>query len=198
MTSEHFADIAGLVLAGGEGRRLGGLDKGLVVWQGRPLVSQVADVLAALVDPVIVSANRSLSDYRTIAGRVVEDEPRYRMQGPLAGLLAGLTLARAEGKKAVLVCPCDTPDVEPAMLACLCRTWQAQPARAVVALSGDRVHPLHGVFPVTMVAQLALWLDRGERRVQGFAREVDAYPLDCDRWPQSFVNRNRPEDFAQG
>lgn len=198
MASERFTDIAGLVLAGGEGRRLGGLDKGLVVWQQRPLVSHMIDALAPLVAPVIISANRSLSRYQTLVERVVEDDARYRLQGPLAGLLAGLLAARSEGKKAVLVCPCDTPDAESAMLAHLCHIWKSEPDRAVVAASEGRTHPLHGVFPVTMAPQLTRWLDSGERRVQGFVMDVGAHQVDCDRWRQSFINRNRPQDLDQG
>lgn len=196
MSDPQFPEIAGLVLSGGEGRRLGGVDKGLVDWLGRPMASWVYQAMAGLVAPVMISANRSPEDYRKIGSWLLADDDRYRHQGPLAGLLAGLRSAQEHGRRALLICPCDTPEVDPAMLARLCYTWEADPSRPVVASCQGQLHPLHGVYPVSVVEALVTWLNNGERRVQGFARHVRALDLDCNEWRGSFTNRNRPEDFG--
>lgn len=196
MPDPQFPDIAGLVLAGGEGRRLGGIDKGLVDWQGRAMAAWIYRAMEGVVAPVMISANRSLSEYRQIGSWLVGDDDRYRHQGPLAGLLAGLRAARDHGRRGLLVCPCDTPEVDSAMLARLCHAWEADRSWAVVAGSGGQLHPLHGVYPVSAFEALVTWLGNGERRVQGFARHIGAQELDCSEWRSSLINRNRPEDFG--
>ncbi len=188
-------DIAGLVLAGGEGRRMGGVDKGLVPWRGRPLAGWVVAAMAQVVTPVIVSANRSLDHYQALSTDLVEDDDRYRWQGPLAGLLSGLRRARELGCVAVVVAPCDTPELEPGLVARLCQSWREYPLRPVYSLDRGRAHPLHGVFPVLLEEPLNRWLSRGERRVYGFVHEVGGRGIDCGGWPRSFRNRNRPEDL---
>lgn len=97
-----------LLLAGGAGTRMNGQDKGLMHWCERPMAHWVADALRAISSPLLISANRSLEEYRLL-GHVLEDAVEFKGQGPLAGLLAGLTEAQKRGFDAVLVCPCDTP-----------------------------------------------------------------------------------------
>jgi molybdopterin-guanine dinucleotide biosynthesis protein A len=188
--------LAGLVLAGGEGRRLGGRDKGMVFWRSRPMAEWVFDTLSAIVQPVLVSANRSLTDYQKFApGRVYEDTPNLYGQGPLAGLLTGLKEARKLGADAVLVSPCDTPEITPDIYAHLLQTWKKNPARPVIAECEGRVHPLHGVYPVTCASQLEGQLMGGNRRVMVFAEMVGAVRVACEDSPRAFRNRNCPEDF---
>ena len=106
--------IIGLLLAGGKGTRMGGQDKGLVPWQGKAMAEWVLQALRTITPAVFVSANRSLPDYERLApGRILEDPPELRDQGPLAGLLTGLKAAETQGAEAVLVCPCDTPGITP-------------------------------------------------------------------------------------
>lgn len=195
MSEAQFPEIAGLILAGGEGRRLGGVDKGLVEWQGRPMAAWVGAAMDTLVSPVMISANRSQASYRLISSHVFEDEENYRQQGPLSGLLAGLQAAREQGRQAVLVCPCDTPEVSSKMLEHLCQTWRTDRSRAVITESEGRLHPLHGVYPVESLEALAEWMAGEERRVQPFTRLIGACRLDCSEWQSSLTNRNYPEDF---
>ena len=169
--------MAGLILAGGEGRRMGGVDKGLVDWHGRPLVAYVLDALTAAVSPVWISANRSLDRYRHYSSRVVSDPDGFRWQGPMAGLLAGLRAAGEGGATAVMVCPCDTPRVTPELFRELHQTYQAEPGRAVIVRSGDRLHPLHGVYPVSLISELEKRLAGGDRKVMAFVEAIGARSL---------------------
>lgn len=190
--------IAGLVLAGGEGRRMGGADKGLLSWRGRPMAAWVVDALDQVVSPVMISANRSLTDYRrllTSAGCVRPDDDAVCGQGPLAGLLSGLRQAQTLGADAVLVCPCDTPQVTPAVLARLLTAWQAAPGAPVIAECDGRVHPLHGVYPVSLVPLLESRLQQGDRKVRVFTEAAGATTVDCSNAREAFINCNDPGDM---
>ncbi|AZT85759.1 molybdenum cofactor guanylyltransferase [Marinobacter sp. NP-4(2019)] len=189
--------IAGLLLAGGEGRRLGGRDKGMVPWNGRPMAAWVYDALKSVTTPVLISANRSLEDYRQLApGQVFEDPDTLRGQGPLVGLLTGLKQAEALGADAVLVCPCDTPEITPEVLSHLVDAWREIPENPVIAECGGRAHPLHGVFPVSLAPFLGRQLQEGNRRVMVFAEAAGAIKVNCEDAAQAFNNRNRPEDLT--
>lgn len=188
--------IAGLLLAGGEGRRLGGRDKGMVPWQGRPMAAWVYDTLKSVASPALISANRSLDDYRQLApNRVFEDEEAVRGQGPLAGLLTGMKQAATLGVDAVLVCPCDTPEITPEVLSCLVDAWRKAPKHPVIAEYEGRAHPLHGVYPVSLAPLLEKQLQEGNRRVMVFAELAGAIKVKCEDAVQAFKNRNRPEDL---
>jgi molybdopterin-guanine dinucleotide biosynthesis protein A len=98
-------DITGLILAGGRGSRMGGVDKGLQVFQGTPLVQHAFTRLAPQVGLVIVNANRNLEVYRSMGMQVYRDEvPDFA--GPLAGVLAGLNHCASPY---LVTVPCDTP-----------------------------------------------------------------------------------------
>ncbi len=98
-------DITGLILAGGRGSRMGGVDKGMQSFRGVPLVLHALRRLAPQVDRVMINANRNLDAYRAMGVPVWSDEaPDF--PGPLAGMLAGLE--HCETPYLVTV-PCDTP-----------------------------------------------------------------------------------------
>ncbi|MCG2579940.1 MAG: molybdenum cofactor guanylyltransferase [Marinobacter sp.] len=192
----HQPHIAGLLLAGGEGRRLGGRDKGMVPWQGHPMAAWVCDALSSVASPVLISANRSLEDYQQLApDRVFEDDDSIRGQGPLAGLLTGMKQAAALGAEAVLVCPCDTPEITPEVLSYLVDAWRKAPKNPVIAECEGRAHPLHGVYPVLLAPLLEKQLQEGNRRVMVFAEAAGAVKVKCEDAAQAFKNRNRPEDL---
>jgi len=188
--------ITGILLAGGQGTRMGGLDKGWVEYRGRPMARWVFETLSRACSPVLISANRSLDRYEALApGLVFEDFPENQGQGPLAGLLRGLVEAETLGATAVLVSPCDTPDITPALCRTLIEAWQSRPDRPIVAESEGRIHPLHGVYPVALADTLAETLRDGERRVMGFARAVGAEGVFLPGSDALFLNRNRLEDL---
>src|SRR3954466_7439277 len=97
--------ITGVVLAGGQGRRMGGVDKGLVELQGRTMVEHVLQRLAPQVDDVLINANQNAERYASFGHRVIADV-LGGFAGPLAGLQAALTHA---SHPRVLTVPCDSP-----------------------------------------------------------------------------------------
>lgn len=176
---------------------MGGRDKGLLPWQGRPMAQWVFEALAAVVGPVLISANRSLAEYRKLAPTLVcQDAESIKGHGPLAGLLSGMNAAAGLGAEAVLVSPCDTPEITPEIFAALIGAWRQSPERPVVAHSAGWTHPLHGIYPVAFAPLLEQQLADGNRRVMVFAEAAGVVRLDCDQAAPAFRNRNRPEDLT--
>lgn len=154
--------ITGLVLAGGQGSRMGGRDKGLVPYRGRALVDHVIERIAPQVAELLVSANRNLDEYAQRGYPVVTDSlPDF--PGPLAGVLAGL---QAAGHEWVLTVPCDMPHL-PADLAQ--RMMSASPGfDIVVAVDDARTHPAVMLIRTRLAQALAAHLASGKRSVHGF------------------------------
>ena len=100
--------IAGLILSGGEGRRMGGVDKGLQHFQDQPLVQHVIERLSPQVDALWISANRNMSTYTDFGHPVFSDAEKWHSQGPLAGIVSFMTILPAQ-YDAVQIMPCDVP-----------------------------------------------------------------------------------------
>ncbi|SDL70563.1 molybdopterin-guanine dinucleotide biosynthesis protein A [Franzmannia pantelleriensis] len=180
--------LSGVILAGGEGRRMGGCDKGLSTFLGRPLVAHVRERLEPHVEEVVLNANRHLEDYRALGCRVVCDrEAGY--QGPLMGIWSGLLAARQDW---VVVVPCDTPALPMALVP---RLWQGIGAHDIaVAHDGERAHPVVALMRRDLADDLAAALADGERKIdRWYARHNDCY-VDFSDCPEAFANLNRPAE----
>ena len=100
-----YSNLTAVILAGGHGSRMGGLDKGLVTFDNNPLVSYAIDAVIPYVSEIIISANRNISQYQQFGYRVIKDEMVGGL-GPLAGIYSGLLNCRTEY---LISIPCDTP-----------------------------------------------------------------------------------------
>jgi molybdenum cofactor guanylyltransferase len=129
--------ICGLVLAGGQGRRMGGIDKGLAPFHGRPLVAHVVERLRPQVERLLISANRNIEAY-TAFGEVVTDRVAD-FAGPLAGLDAGLHACAAP---LLVTVPCDAPFLPADLVARLAAARAAADADVAIARTGTQVHPV--------------------------------------------------------
>ena len=165
---------------------MGGLDKPLLRLGERTLLEILADRLASQIDCVAISAN---GDPRRFAGYAVlaDDLPG---QGPLAGVLAGLRWAAAQGCTALLTVPGDTPFVPPDLAT---RLWPP----AATACSGGRAHHAVALWPVGCGDALAEHLSRStSRSVAGFARTLDSRAVDFRIGTiDPFFNVNTPDDL---
>ena len=143
--SAHRRTLTGLILAGGRGSRLGGIDKGLLDVRGTPLVQQVAARLAGQVDALLLSANRSLDRYRALGFDPLTDGP-YVDAGPLAGIRAGLAACATDWLLAV---PCDMPFVPLDLRARLLGAAPQDDCRARVPFDGEHHHYACVLLPGT-------------------------------------------------
>lgn len=134
--------IAGLILAGGQSRRMG-VEKALVTLGGTPLAAHVAARLLPQVDTLAVSANGDPARFGPFALPVLQDEEPAQ-GGPVAGLLAGLAWAQALGAPWLLTAPVDTPFLPPDLAS---RLHGASGATGAHAASGGRAHPVIALWP---------------------------------------------------
>lgn len=172
--------ITGLVLAGGQGRRMEGRDKGLQAWQDRPLVRHALDRLRPQVGPVAVSANRHLSQYQALGVPVWPDTlPGFA--GPLAGWLAALQQCDTPYLASV---PCDTPGFPADLVAHLAAALAAEGAELAIAATAERPHPVFCLLERRLADSLQRYLQDGRRKVLDWTalhrRAVVTFPDEAD------------------
>lgn len=183
--------ISAIILAGGRGRRMGEVDKGLILLQGKPLVSWVVERIAPQVDEVLISANRNLERYREMGYVVLPDEmPDF--PGPLAGLHRAMA---AVSHPLWLSVPCDTPFLPEDLARRLYSALLADGAELAVASVEGQIQPAICLGHTHLRAGLGDFLARGGRRVGEWQSCLRRTVVSFDS-PQSFRNINAPEDLA--
>jgi molybdopterin-guanine dinucleotide biosynthesis protein A len=185
--------VTGLILAGGRGRRLGGIDKGLLDLDGEPLVQRMAQRLASQVGRLLLSANRNLDRYRALGFEPLTDGS-YTDVGPLAGLRAGLLACATPWLLAV---PCDMPFLPVDLCERLQRAGASDDPRARVPFDGQRHHYACLLLPRTALAQVETALDSGRRSVRELLHAIGWIGVDfAASDPRAFCNINASADLA--
>lgn len=197
------ADITGLVLAGGQGLRMGGLDKGLQRLHGQALARRCLERLAPQVARVAVNANRHLDDYARWPCEVWPDpQEAGEFSGPLAGFLAGLTRCQTPFLCTV---PCDSPffplDLVQRMALCLS---QAGADIAVAAAMEDgqtfRAQPVFCLMKTELCESLQTFLRSGRRKIDAWTATERTVLARFDQPgddPRAFMNVNTLEQLGQ-
>ena len=175
-----------LILAGGQGRRMQGKDKGLLEWQGRPLIAHIVDAIASSASEVLISCNRNTERYGEFGHPLSDTLPDF--PGPLAGVLSGLEAAAC---KQVLVVPCDNPTPPFDLYQRLCMRGD-QGIR--FAFDGEREQYLYALIPRTEKESLRDYLASGQRSVKGWFAECCAESVDFSDQRTRFCNINRHSD----
>ena len=185
----------GLILAGGRGQRLGGVDKGLQPWRGLPLVDHALARLAPQVREVMISANRNASAYASRVTRVLADESDD-FPGPLAGILAGL---RAASTAWLAVVPCDSPRLPLDLVERLARGVGDAAGAVVQRDHGDgqlRLEPVCCVLSTALADDLERYLADGGRKVEGWvSRHAATVLFDRPDDAPAFANINTLADL---
>lgn len=200
--------LVGVVLAGGEGRRMGaGVPKPLRLLGGRPMVSHVVERLRPQVMDLVVVANDPAPAFRALEVAVIADPPDIqeaarregRRLGPLAGILAGLEWALAHHPHSgwILTVPADVPFLPLDLTVRLCGEMHVPEPDVLMVRHGSRREPSLAVWSVKLVADLRRSvLEEGMRRVEDFARRHRVAEL---AWPGGgapFLNVNTPEELS--
>jgi molybdopterin-guanine dinucleotide biosynthesis protein A len=183
----------GVILAGGQGRRMGGTDKALLPLAGKPLIRHVLNRLRLQVPQVLISANGDPARFAGMDCEVVADR---NPEGPLSGILAAMHRAAALGATHVLSVPVDAPFLPTDLLARLVAAARGAPGGLALAGTPGQLHPTFGLWPVTLAPALAAFLAEGNAKMMQFAdRQGAATALFAD--PSGFLNLNTPDDLAQ-
>jgi molybdenum cofactor guanylyltransferase len=193
--------ITGLLLAGGRGSRMGGVDKGMQPFRGEPLALHVLRRLAPQAGAMLISANRSEAAYAQMGAafdaRVIADK-HADYPGPLAGIATALREARSEF---VLSAPCDAPFVDPQLGARLMQALIASDTDIAYAATthadgASIAHPVFALIRTTLADDLDAWLAAGERKVRAwYARHRAAQVSFADE--RAFYNVNDLHQLAE-
>lgn len=184
--------ITGLILSGGLARRMGGDDKGLRQFRGKPLIAHVIERLAPQVDALIINANQNREVYAAFGYPVVADAVTG-FAGPLAGLHAGLCACTTP---LLASAPCDSPFLPADLVARLYAGLIAADAQMAVAKSGDWTQPVFTLCRRELLDRLTDFLDDGGRKAYLWyaALKVIEVPFPDQA---AFANINTPEELER-
>jgi molybdopterin-guanine dinucleotide biosynthesis protein A len=188
MTS-RVSPITGLVLAGGQGRRMGGVDKGLQLLRGKPMAQWAIERLAPQVDEVLINCNQNLEAYARFGRRLVPDEIRG-FAGPLAGLHAGL---KAAAHALVVTVPCDSPFLPEDLVSRLIEHIEGKDL--AVAKTGDQPHPVFSLVRKNVLPNLEAFLNGGGRKIDAWYASLRTVEVAFDDEADAFRNINTIEEL---
>jgi molybdopterin-guanine dinucleotide biosynthesis protein A len=181
--------VTGIVLAGGLGRRMGGVDKGLQPLRGKPMVEWVLARLAPQVAEIIINANQNTATYGKFGHRVVGDEISG-FAGPLAGLHAGL---KAAAHPLVVTVPCDSPFLPADLVFRL--QQELKENDLAVAKTGDQAHPVFALVRKAVLGNLEAFLTGGGRKIDAWYASLKHVEVRFDDQPDAFRNINTREEL---
>ena len=186
------ASVTGLILAGGKGSRMGGVDKGLQPFRGKRLVDHVYERLAPQVGGVIINANQNQEAYRVFGVRVVSDAIGG-FAGPLAGMHAGLSVSKRPFLASV---PCDSPFLPEDLVARLYARIDETGAELAVAKTGDQPHPVFSLMRRGVLDHLSDFLKDGGRKIDAWYATLNVVEVLFDDEAEAFSNINTLEELS--
>jgi molybdopterin-guanine dinucleotide biosynthesis protein A len=195
--------VAGVILAGGQSRRMGGGDKGLLDLAGKPMLAHVIERLAPQVDRLAINANGDLARFAAFGLPVVADTvPNFA--GPLAGVLAGMRWARTNAPSArwIATAAGDAPLLPRDLVARCIRALEEVPGAIALAQSAGELHPVIGLWPVALADDLEARLAAGVRKVLAWTDRHGTVPVPFPFVQvggtalDPFFNANTPQELA--
>ena len=183
--------VTGIVLAGGQGRRMGGVDKGLQPLRGKPMIAWVLERLKPQVGEIILNANQNVEKYEAYGHRVVRDEIGG-FAGPLAGLHAGLKFAK---HPLVVTVPCDSPFLPADLVSRLSEALAANDL--AVAKTGEQAHPVFSLMKRDVRESLEAFLAQGGRKIDAWYAALKVVEVSFDDEAEAFRNINTLEELRR-
>ncbi|HBK44314.1 MULTISPECIES: molybdenum cofactor guanylyltransferase MobA [unclassified Polynucleobacter] len=193
ITSEH---ITGLILAGGRAQRMGGIDKGLIPFHGKPLIESAISRLKPQVSTILINANRSITKYAHYGYPVLMDEtPDF--SGPLAGFSVGLKHCKTPY---LLTSPCDSPLLPDDLAQKMAAELESNNLELVFASSKEEdgkiwSQPVFCLMKSHLQDSLDTFLSKGELKIDRWFKELRSGTVVFEN-PQAFANVNTPEELA--
>lgn len=187
------AEITGLILAGGQGSRMGNVDKGLQPFRGKPMVAHVLERFAPQVDDILINANRNLEQYAGFGYRVITDAIGG-FAGPLAGLERGLATA---SHPLVATAPCDSPFLPVDLVHRLHTALLNKTADLAVAKTFDQPHPVFCLCRTLLAAHLRDFLSAGGRKIDRWYGTLNVVEVSFDDEEAAFSNINTLAELVQ-
>jgi len=185
--------VTGLVLAGGQGRRMGSVDKGLVSLRGVPMVRHVLDRLRPQVSEILINANQHRAEYEAFGHPVLADAIAG-FAGPLAGLQVGLSHA---SYPLVATVPCDSPFLPSDLVTRLEGELTARGADLAVARTFDQPHPVFALVRRAVLPHLTQFLEQGGRKIDAWYATLSTVEVGFDDEADAFRNINTADELQQ-
>ncbi|MFD0918019.1 molybdenum cofactor guanylyltransferase MobA [Pseudahrensia aquimaris] len=187
--------VGGIILAGGQGRRMGGADKAMLSLNDRPLLAHAWERLAPQVSKIALNANGDATRFSAFELPVIPDDEQD-FAGPLAGVLTGMNWGSAHGFSHILTVASDTPFFPLNLRERLCAALRTEYS-IVMAKSGGRIHPVFALWPVHLAMSLEQYLRiENKRKILTFAERYNLLEVVFDGEDEDpFFNINTPEDL---
>lgn len=186
----HAEDITAVILAGGQGRRMGGQDKGLLEFNRRPLVRILIEKLEAQGLNILINANRNLARYREFGYPVASDR-LGQYQGPLAGFASAMAAVETEF---ILTLPCDGPLLAEDYAGRFIDSHTRRASSIHVAHDGERLQPVHALIRTGLRTSLDQFLADGGRKIDRWYARQNYATVDFSACADMFRNINTPQD----
>ncbi|MCX7142159.1 MAG: molybdenum cofactor guanylyltransferase [Proteobacteria bacterium] len=193
MSAERtYGNVTGVILAGGQGQRMGGVDKGLQIFRGKRLIDHVYERLAPQIGGIIISANQNHDAYKSFGVRVVSDA-FGNFAGPLAGMHAVLSVSRRPYLASV---PCDTPFLPEDLVGRLMARLEESGAELAVVRTGEWRQPAFCLMRRGVIEHLTDYLKRGGRKIDTWFTGLNTVEVAFDDQVEAFSNINTREELA--
>ncbi len=185
-------DVTAIILAGGQARRMDGVDKGLVELNHKAMIEYVIDNIKNQTDWIIINANRNQDIYEQYQYPVIPDDiPDYA--GPLSGIASCLKLTLT---RFIVTCPCDSPFVPHNLIQRLHNNLEDNQSDISVAHDGERMQPVFSLIKVSLLPSLLDYLSSGERKIDRWFQQHRLSLCDFSDNKDAFININTLEEKA--
>ena len=191
--SVPIGEITGVVLAGGRAQRMGGMDKGLIPLNGKPMVEHIIDAVRPQVGTLLINANRNLEDYARFGLRVIPDR-MGEFFGPLVGMASALEVSTTPY---LLTVPCDSPLIPADLAARLYQKLREEDAEISVVHDGERMQPVFALLQRELLPSLLAYLDAGGRKIDTWYAEHRLALADFSDRQELSCNVNTPDEQAR-
>lgn len=180
--------VTGVILAGGLARRMNKQDKGLMMYNNKPMIDYAFEAMSQVADTVFISANRNQQIYAQLGCQVISDQTDT-FEGPLAGILSAMAHTKT---RFLLVMPCDCPLLKPQHLQALLSalTTPKKTIDIAVAFDGQRLHPVLLALKTSLQSSLQNYLQQGRRKIDSWLLQHALYQVDFSHEADIFFNVN--------
>ncbi len=191
--NKHPSNITAVILAGGQGSRMGGRDKGLIKLGQQPLIQHVINAISLQVDQLVINANRNAEQYQVFGYPIIADS-MDSFQGPLAGILASMQQIETDN---IVTVPCDGPLLPKDLVQRLIDARESEQSEIAVAHDGKRLQPVYALIHTRLEPSLRAYLNTGRRKIDSWYAQHRVSYVDFSDIPETFININTMEERDQ-
>ncbi|RUA06235.1 MAG: molybdenum cofactor guanylyltransferase [Gammaproteobacteria bacterium] len=190
MKSINKSNITAVILSGGQGLRMNHQDKGLIPFNGKPMIAYIVDAIKPKVGRLLISANRNINKYQDYGEVITDDLSNF--QGPLAGITKAISVTTTSY---LLVLPCDTPFVTQATIQRLIDAMSNNDIDICTATDGTRIHPTISLIKTQLKGNLSDFLNSNKRKLGLWIQQNNTLEVDFSDCPEVLINFNNSEDM---